>query len=88
MIVTVVHDLIHEGRKVRAGSTVNMVSTTARELRARGLVTFGGVPSAPLEQTAGGPSSASQADQAAPQTTSGESDAGVKKKRRKRLAAE
>ena len=89
MIVTAAKDLIHEGRKVRAGDTINIVSTAARDMRTRGLVTFGGSGIGdPLAESAGESPSASPADQAAPQTTSSESAAGAKKKRRKRAAAE
>lgn len=89
MIVTAAQEFVHAGRKVRVGDTINIVSTTARDMRTRGLVTFGGSGIGdPLAESAGESPSASPADQAAPQTTSSESAAGGKKKRRKRAAAE
>lgn len=89
MIVVATQSFDHDRQKVRRGETINITSATARELRARGLVTFGGNPADPLAQTAGEPSSASQAAPAAPQTTSPESDAGEPRpKRRKKAAAE
>ena len=91
MIVTAAKDLIHEGRKVRAGDTINIVSTAARDMRTRGLVTFGGSGIGdPLAESAGESPSALPADQAAPQTTASESADGdsTKRKRKKRRAAE
>lgn len=91
MIVTALKSFDHDRQKVRRGDQLNITSHTARDMRARGLVTFGGSGVGdPLAQSAGESPSALPADQAAPQTTSSESADGAKKKRkrRKRSAAE
>jgi len=89
MIVTALKSFDHDRQKVRRGDQLNITSHTARDMRTRGLVTFGGSGIGdPLAESAGESPSASPADQAAPQTISSESAAGGKKKRRKRAAAE
>lgn len=76
MIVTAKADFRHGRAQVRAGQQINIVSSEARELRARGLVTWGEQPADPLPSDPGALQSASPAVQAAPQTTSIEFDFG------------
>jgi hypothetical protein len=87
MIVTATADFVHERRKVRTGQQINVHSATARDLRAQGLVTWGGaaVDAGPLAVTAGESLSASPAAQAAPQTTlSGSADGDLEPTTRRR----
>lgn len=91
MIVTALKSFDHDRQKVRRGEQLNVTSHTARDMRARGLVTFGGEAIGdPLADPAGESQSASPAGQVAPPTTSGGSAVGdsPKRKRKKRPAAE
>lgn len=90
MIVTALKSFDHDRQKVRRGEQLNVTSHTARDMRARGLVTFGGEAIGdPLADPAGESPSASPAGPAAPPTTSSESAVGdSKRKRKKRPAAE
>ncbi|HNR91515.1 MAG TPA: hypothetical protein PKO41_03715 [Dokdonella sp.] len=79
MIVTALSTFNHCGVTYKRGDTPNITSTAARALREKGLVSFSGLPADEHPPQAGGtdsPSSASLPAQAAPQTTSSESDAG------------
>lgn len=92
MIVTALQTFSHGGKKYKRGDTPNLVSTVADDLRLRGLVSFNGLSDEagggnPSPEAGGGTLSASPAAQAAPQTTSNESDAGdseTKPKRRRK----
>lgn len=87
MIVTATQSFTHDGIRARRGQQLNIVSTQATKLRDAGLVSFNGLPGDPPLVPAGDTSSASQAGQAAPQTTSNESaDGDSEKPKRKRKA--
>lgn len=93
MIVTALQTFSQGGRKYKRGDTADIVSSVARDLRTRGLVSFNGLPDDvdPPSQAGGEPSSASPAGQAAPQTTSNESDDGdseTKPKRKRKAKVE
>lgn len=90
MIVTALKSFDHDRQKVRRGEQLNVTSHTARDMRARGLVTFGGEAIGdPLADPAGDSPSASPAGPVAPPTTSSGSAVGdSKRKRKKRPAAE
>ena len=90
MIVTATQSFTHGNIRARRGQQLNIVSTQAAKLRDAGLVSFNGLPGDPPPESAGEPQSASPAGQAAPQTTSNESDDGDSdtKPKRKRKAKE
>lgn len=78
MIVTALQDFTHCGVAYKRGDTPNIVSTAARALRDRGLVSFNGLHE-PHPTGAAGEDSALSAlppAQAVPQTTLSESDDG------------
>lgn len=84
MIVTALQSFNHGSIRANRGDQINILSTHAKALRDKGLVSFNGLPDDPPSQAGGEPSSASPAAQAAPQTTSNESDAGDSEKKPKR----
>lgn len=91
MIVTALQSFNHGSIRANCGDQINILSTHAKALRDKGLVSFSGLPDDPPSQAGGEPSSASLPAQAAPTTTSNESGDGVsetKPKRGRRKKAE
>lgn len=91
MIVTALQSFNHGSIRANRGDQINILSTHAKALRDKGLVSFNGLPNDPPSQAGGEPSSASLPAQAAPTTTSNESadgDSETKPKRGRRKKAE
>lgn len=86
MIVTALQSFNHGSIRANRGDQINILSTHAKALRDKGLVSFSGLPDDPPSQAGGEPSSASLPAQAAPTTTSNESADGDSKPKRKRKA--
>ncbi len=86
MIVTALQSFNHGSIRANRGDQINILSTHAKALRDKGLVSFNGLPDDPPSQAGGEPSSASLPAQAAPTTTSNESGDGDSKPKRKRKA--
>lgn len=88
MIVTALQSFNHGSIRANRGDQIDILSTHAKALREKGLVSFNGLPDDPPSQAGGEPSSASLPAQAAPTTTSTESSDGDSKPKRKRKAKE
>lgn len=88
MIVTALQSFNHGSIRANRGDQINILSTHAKALREKGLVSFNGLPDDPPSQAGGEPSSASLPAQAAQTTTSTESSDGDSKPKRKRKAKE
>ncbi|TXH50706.1 MAG: hypothetical protein E6Q97_19895 [Desulfurellales bacterium] len=91
MIVTALQSFNHGSIRANRGDQINILSTHAKALRDKGLVSFSGLPDDPPSQAGGEPSSASLPAQAAPTTTlteSGDGDSETKPKRKRKAKAE
>lgn len=88
MIVTALQSFNHGSIRANRGDQINILSTHAKALRDKGLVSFSGLPDDPPSQAGGEPSSASLPAQAALTTTSTESadgDSEPKPKRKRKV---
>lgn len=88
MIVTALQSFNHGSIRANRGDQIDILSTHARALRDKGLVSFSGLPDDPPSQAGGAKSSASLPAQAALTTTSTESadgDSEPKPKRKRKV---
>lgn len=84
MIVTALQSFNHGSIRANRGDQIDILSSHAKALRDKGLVSFSGLPDDPPSPASGAKSSASPAAPAAQQTTSTESDAGASRPKRTR----
>lgn len=84
MIVTALQSFNHGSIRANRGDQIDILSTHAKALRDKGLVSFDGLPDDPPSQAGGAKLSASPAAPAAQQTTSTGSGAGASRPKRTR----
>ena len=84
MIVTALQSFNHGSIRANRGDQIDILSTHAKALRDKGLVSFNGLPDDPPPPASGAKSSASPAAPVAPQTTLSGSGAGASKPKRTR----